>query len=86
MRCVWVSITNVKEQFDELFSIQVIGSANLHYIASLFYVTLQPFLWFVCLFVECSLTIILFKFEYVSYAHQSVATIFIDNWSLYILR
>lgn len=47
---------------------------------------IQPFLWFVCLFIECSLTLILFKYEYVIYAQQSIATIFIDNWSLYFLR
>ncbi|KAI1286460.1 hypothetical protein HDE_10928 [Halotydeus destructor] len=48
--------------------------------------SLQPFLWFVCLFIECSLTLILFKYDYQSYATQSILTIFIDNWSLYFLR
>lgn len=67
MRIVWHTIATIKEQFDDVFSI-------------------QPFLWFVCLFIECSLTLILFKYEYVQYAQQSLATIFIDNWSLYFLR
>ncbi|KAI1286459.1 hypothetical protein HDE_10924 [Halotydeus destructor] len=48
--------------------------------------SLQPFLWFVCLFIECSLTLILFKYDYHRYASQSTLTVVLDNWSLYIMR